>query len=342
MSPLELVDDRFEKLAEELRAARPAAPVELRERVLTLAPPPRRRFELPSLRRAVPAAALVGLAAALAVAGVAGLLHGSSTRSAVKGGSTVDHGAAITGKTLQPRYSPQLKSAGSRATPWRGLTLSQDRLQQYDASLRVRVASQAELSRRTQDALRLTRRLGGYVVTARYSAPGASGTSSLALRIPVERVQTAIARFSGYGTLVSQRIVLKDLQRRVDSLSAHIRKLRAEVARLERLGTDPARLARDKSLLTFLTSRRSAAVQRARLASVALTLAVAPKHKQAAAPPGRFHRTLTNAGNVLVRELEILVYALLVAGPLLLLGGLAILGGRTFRRRADRRLLERA
>jgi hypothetical protein len=51
---------------------------------------------------------------------------------------------------------------------------------------------------------------------------------------------------------------------------------------------------------------------------------------------------LTNAGNVLVRELEILVYALLVAGPLLLLGGLAILGGRTFRRRADRRLLERA
>ena len=83
-------------------------------------------------------------------------------------------------------------------------------------------------------------------------------------------------------------------------------------------------------------------MQRAQLASVALTLTVAPKHKHAAASPGRFHRTLTDAGNVLVRELEILVYALLVAGPLLLLGGLAILGGRTFRRRADRRLLERA
>ena len=74
MSPLELVDDRFEKLAEELRGARPVAPAELRERVRTLAPPPRRRLELPSLRRVVPAVALAGAAAALAVAGVAGLV----------------------------------------------------------------------------------------------------------------------------------------------------------------------------------------------------------------------------------------------------------------------------
>ena len=95
-------------------------------------------------------------------------------------------------------------------------------------------------------------------------------------------------------------------------------------------------------LLKALTSRRSAAVQQAQLASVALTMAVAAKHKHAVAPPGRFHRTLSDAGNVLVRELELLVYALLVAGPLLVLGGLAVLGGRTLRRRADRRLLERA
>ena len=95
-------------------------------------------------------------------------------------------------------------------------------------------------------------------------------------------------------------------------------------------------------MLKTLTSRRTSAVQRAQLASVALTLAVAPKHKHSTVPPGRFHRTLSNAGDVLVRELEILVYALLVAGPLLILGGLAVLAGRTFRRRADRRLLERA
>jgi len=314
--------------------------------VLTLAPPPGRRFELPSLRRVAPAVALAGVAAALAVAGVAGLIHGSSARHAASGPPIVEHGAAVTGKTLQRRDAPTSKSSGlqrlsvgANPSAYGDFAPQRNRLQQYDASLRMRVASQAELSRRTQEALRLTRRLGGYVVTARYSAPGASGTSSLALRIPIEHIQTAIARFSGYGTLVSQRIVLKDLQRHVDTLSARIRKLRAEIAAG---GLSQSQLDRDRALLKALTSRRSAAVQRAQLASVALTLAVAPKHKHAAAPLGRFHRTLSNAGNVLVRELEILVYVLLVAGPLLVLGGLAILGGRTLRRRADRRLLERA
>jgi hypothetical protein len=45
---------------------------------------------------------------------------------------------------------------------------------------------------------------------------------------------------------------------------------------------------------------------------------------------------------VLLRELEILLYALVVAGPLLLLGGAGIALARAQRRRADARLLERA
>ena len=333
MSPLELVDDRFEKLARELRAARPVAPAELRERVHALAPPPRRRLELPSLRRIVPAVAFAGLAAALAIAGVAGLVHGSSAQRASAPPRAVQRSSALTGKGSQ---RVPVHSASDKAF---GVAPSRSRLQQYDAFLRVRVASPDELSARTQEAVKLTRRLGGYVVTARYSAPGSSGISVLALRIPIEHVQTAIARFSGYGTLVSQRIVLKDLQRRVDSLSVRIRKVQAEIAAG---GLSKEQLARDRALLKALTSRSAAAVQRAELASVALTLAVAPMHKHAAAPAGRFHRTLSDAGNVLLRELEILVYALLVAGPLLILGGLAVFGGRILRRRADRRLLERA
>jgi hypothetical protein len=70
-------------------------------------------------------------------------------------------------------------------------------------------------------------------------------------------------------------------------------------------------------------------------------MVVAAKHKHAAPPPGRFHRTLDDAGSVLLRELEILLYALLVAGPLLLLGAAGIVAGRSLRRRSDRRLLER-
>jgi hypothetical protein len=61
----------------------------------------------------------------------------------------------------------------------------------------------------------------------------------------------------------------------------------------------------------------------------------------ASGAPGRFDRTLDDAGSVLARELEILLYALVVVGPLLALGGIAIAVGRTHRRRSDRRLLER-
>jgi hypothetical protein len=71
-------------------------------------------------------------------------------------------------------------------------------------------------------------------------------------------------------------------------------------------------------------------------------MAVAAKQKHAAATPGRFQRTLDDAGSVLVRELELLLYGLLVAGPLLLLGGAAVLTSRSLRRRADQKLLERA
>jgi hypothetical protein len=332
------------ELVQELRANRPVASTELRERVLAPAPPPPPRRIEPSLRRLVPAVAFAGLAAAVGVATVVGVVHGSHEPS-VKSAKTATpiHGSVQTqralenrGKARSPvRADPSPNFSADKAL---GVAPATSRLQQYDASLRVRVKDQSELSRRTQQALRFTRSLGGYVVSANYSAPGKTGTSSLALRVPIQRVQAAIAVFSAYGVLVSQRITLKDLQQKVDALGIRIRRLRARIA-----GGEPeAQLERDKALLRALTRSRQATAQRAQLASVALTMAVAAKQKHAAAPPSRFHRTLDDAGSVLVREFEILLYALLVAGPLLLLGGAAILASRSLRRRADQKLLERA
>lgn len=333
MSQLELV--------QELRANRPVAPAELRERVLALAPPPPRprRIE-PNLRRLVPAVAFAGLAAAVGVATVVGVVnssHGGSVTSAKT--SAPVHGAALQKRErARPRVHANPTAGLYADKTLRAVAPSSSRLQQYDASLRVRVKDQAELSRRTQQALRFTRRLGGYVVSAKYSAPGTSGTSRLALRVPIQHVQAAIAAFSAYGVLVSQRITLKDLQQKVDALGIRIRRLRARIAG----GESQAQLERDKALLRALTRSRQATTQRAQLASVALTMAVAAKQKHAATPPGRFHRTLDDAGSVLVREFELLLYALLVAGPLLLLGGAGILASRSLRRRADQKLLERA
>jgi len=349
VSPLELVDDRFEKLAEELRASRPVAPEALRERVRALAPPPPPRFEL-NLRRLAPAVALGGLAAALGVAVVLGVVHGSSlphaTKQARRAPAKVEHAAGAQ-KHQKPTATPLSK--GFRADASKGVPASSaDRLQRYDAFLRVRVHDQDELSRHTQDALRLTRKLGGYLVWARYAAPRRSGDSELVLRIPVENVQEALAGFSGYGTLVRQRIVLKDLQQRVDGLTARIGRLRREIARIQRRLAGPLtpeqravleqRLREDRQRVAALTAQKSSAVRRGQLATVALAMVVG---SEPAVAHGRFRRTIDDALSVLARELEILLYAALVAGPLLAVGGAGILAGRSLRRRADRRLLER-
>jgi hypothetical protein len=333
VSPLELVDDRFDKLAEELRAARPAVPEVLRQRIRALEPPPRRGFELTiQWRRVVPAVALAGLAAAVGIAGVLGVVHGS--RSGQR--ATVAPHTRQTLKGTQPSFyyeralSDQSKSFSAGALP--APAPSSDRLQQYDAWLRVRVHDQEELSKRTQEAYRLTRKLGGYVAWANYSTPVDRGDSELQVQIPIGHVQAAISAFSAYGTLIGQRIRLKDLQQRVDTLSLRIKRLRARIARLN----DP----RDRARLAQLLRARTSTVRQGQMASVALAMVVGKK--AAAAPAGRFHRTFGDAGSVLVRELEILAYALVVAGPLLLLGLMGLAAARGARRRSDRRLLERA
>jgi len=353
VSPLELVDDRFEKLASELRAARPVASEELRERVRTLAPPAPRRLELSlNLRRRLPAAGLAAAASALTVAVVLGVVHGSSSHPA----------AAVKESAVKPPDFPgrvdQALKVGSLVPRTAALDSfglyapgpSGTRLQRYDAVLRVRVASQEELSKQTQDAIAFTRRAGGYLAWSAYSAPGKGGNSELVLRIPIERVQAAIAHFTAYGDLVKQQIVLKDLQQKVDGLTTTIGGLHKDIAKVESqlAGTlSPEqraileqRLRDDRTRLAALTSQRSSTVRRAQMASVALAMVVGPK--PAAAPAGRFHRTIDDAGSVLAREFELLLYALLVAGPLLILGGVGLLAGRMARRHSDRRLLERA
>jgi hypothetical protein len=91
--------------------------------------------------------------------------------------------------------------------------------------------------------------------------------------------------------------------------------------------------------LKTLRAKHAKLVRSARLARI--TLSLTTPAKQAAPSPSRFDRTLDDAGSVLVRELEILLYALIVAGPLVLLGAAGVLAGRRVRRQADSRLLNR-
>ena len=153
--------------------------------------------------------------------------------------------------------------------------------------------------------------------------------------MPIANVQTELAELTTLGTILQQRTGILDVTRRADREATQIAKLERE---LETANPEQAPVIRAK--LTALRAKHARLLRSARLARIELALTTPAKH--AAASPSRLDRTLDDAGSVLVRELEILLYALVVGGPLLLLGGAGIATARVARKRSDRRLLERA
>ena len=330
------------ELATELRGARPVASPDLRERVLEIAarerPTGRPRFSLPPLRRVALIAAPVAVALAVSGAFVHGLVHsGKGAQTAAPVPTT----AAGTGHVPVPLRKAGTDRALTEPPPFsQALPNSTSRLQQYGAYMRLQVKDLASLSDTTKRAMRFARLVGGYVAYVRYSSPAhGQGSAALIVRVPINRVQDVIAEYSNLGTILSQKISVVDVTKAVEEESREIARLQALIARLQAGGVTPAeryRLNEAKARLDFLTKHRAATVRRAELARVRLELATKPKHTAAAS--GRFDRTLSDAGGVLLREAEILVYALIVAGPLLLLGAAFIGAGRL----RDRRLFERS
>jgi hypothetical protein len=337
VSPLELVDDRFDKLAEELRASRPVAPVALRAQVRALeAPGPRWTFRWPS-RRVVLALAGAALLASFVAAGVTGL-SGSSTKqlSAVKPKSvkTIEHGDAVRQgvggaalKTPAPNLGPLQRT--SDLAPTAG------RLQRYQATMRLRVKNVDAMSSAAKRAMNLTHGLGGYVASVQYATRSKGGGATLVLRVPVGNVQTALTELASLGAILQQHTGILDVTRRVDREALQIAELERRLAH-----ASPSEAPVIRAKLATLRAKHARLLKSARLARI--TLALTTPAKQAAAAPSRFDRTLDDAGSVLLRELEILLYALVVGGPLLLLGAAGIAAARAQRRRADARLLEQA
>jgi len=188
--------------------------------------------------------------------------------------------------------------------------------------------------------MRFARLVGGYVAYVRYANPAhGRGAASLIVRVPIDRVQDVIAEYSSLGTILAQHVSVVDVTNAVEEETREIARLKTAIARLEAGGVTPTeeyRLRELQARLAYLTKHKAATVRRAQLARVVLELTTKPK--QAAAPASRFDRTMSDAGGVLLREAEILLYALIVTGPLLLLGTALIGAGRL----RDRRLWERS
>jgi len=338
------------ELATELRAARPSASSELRERVLEIAargrPARSPRFPLLPLRRVALVAAPVAVALAVGGALVHGLLHsGKSTQNAAPVLRTGAGGSSVAGQLnapLPPRAVAKDQALTGKQPFSTALPNSTSRLQQYGAFMRLQVRDLDALSDTTKRAMRFSRLVGGYVAYVRYSSPAhGQGSAALIVRVPIDRVQDVIEEYSNLGTILSQKVSVVDVTKAVEEESREIARLQALIARLEAGGVTPAeryRLNEAKARLDYLTKHKAATVRRAQFARVTLELTTKPKHAAAA---GRFDRTMRDAGGILVREAEILLYALIVAGPLLLVGLGAVAFGRMQRRRFEDRVLER-
>jgi hypothetical protein len=319
-----------------LRAETPTAPRELRERVaaVTAVAPPERRFTTRRiLSFAVPVAAGLSLAVALAV----------GLNTAIEPSRPGDAAEAFEAAPAQDETPNAVGEAADQArTPSGQPELAvpgpaEGRAQDYRASLTLLVDGTDELSTTTQQALRAARTLGGYVVSVNYSTPEpGEGTAAVRLRIPVSRVQAAIVQFSGLGRILAQDTQISDLQQGLDELTRRIRDLERRAARAQ--GAERAQL---EAQIAALRNQRVQINRQAAYATVNLDLTT-HEPKTPAATPGRLDRALGDAVGILLAELVIAAYALIVASPFILLGIAAFFGNRAYRRHADQRLLERA
>jgi hypothetical protein len=334
VSPLELVGDS-DRIVQELRASRPVASAALRERVAALGPEPAPRwsFRWPS-RRLVLALAAAALLASLVAAGLTRVPRHKQLEAGRP--TVVNHAAGRYQYQRSIAPSGTNGSAKEAQPAWGGFTPARNgRLQRYQATLRLRVKNVEALSNATRRAMTLARSLGGYVGEVQYSThAGKRGGARVVLRVPVGGVQAALATLTGLGTILQQQTGILDVTRRAGRESRQIAKLEQQLQT-----ASPQEAPAIRAHLRTLQAKHLRLLRSASLARIVLTLTTPA---QQAAAPGRIHRTLDDAVGVLLRELQFLLYALVVAGPVLLIGGAGFATARAARKRSDSRLLERA
>jgi hypothetical protein len=341
------IDERYDEIVRGLRAL-PGPPAELRGRVLELAtaadrPRPR--------RRALTLAVAVALLVVAFVAGIVLTSGGSTSKNASRAAQLAAEPAPATKDRVElaPAFGKSLSKGGGSI----GLPISPGRLTEVHASLRLRVSSVNRLSRATARAMKITRNLGGFVQAVDYGTPrGGNGDAYLTVRIPVARVQQAVARFTALGTILSQHVSIRDLQDqanaemlrilRLRQLAAELRaKLRGSLTPEERVAVQ-ARLDAVRGLLRAKTGQHAGTLRKGRLSTFELELTTRKGAAAAPSHPGRIERAARHALSVLAKTIAGALYALIVLSPLLLLAAVVLWGARHRRRRVEQRLLARA
>ena len=339
----------FEELVRDLRALPTAAPPELRERIRELGEPepaPELREKLQRLRwrRSLLVLAPACVLALVAAAIVHGVVSSGPSRQpvALEGGGAAGDNVPANPALGRARLAPAIP------------TPNPNRHQDYEAWLTVRVADLDALSDRTNDAMRLARSLGGYVVSLEQStAPGQPGEADLVLRVPVAHAEDAVAGLGGLGTVLDRHLSIRDLEQAVQQQQRRIVGLKLLIARIQEalqksLSADvrlrlQLQLDQARADLTRATSANKATLREAALSRVALTLTtqkpVGPA-KQGGA--GRIERVARKAASFLAAAGAVVLFLLIVLSPLIVLVVAGLWGLRAYRRREERRLLSTA
>jgi Domain of unknown function (DUF4349) len=351
MSGPDGTDERFGTLLGELRSGEVTASPELRERVRAIATrepePPAARFRRRFPRRRLALMLVPACALAAAAVGLGLFTSGGSERQDDLAKPATVHGRAA---MPQPGFLPANPRATDRlGTYGTALAPSGRRHQLYSADLRLRVS---DLSATTKQEIRLTRGWGGYVVSVDYGSGQKAGEAYLVVRVPIAKVQTALARLTALGTIVADHVSIRDIQGQLNRRFSQMADLRAQIANLRAKLTHTsltqskraffeAALAQRQARLAKLQDEQTAQKTRASFATVALTLETKKAAVVVPSKPSRIGRALHNIGRVLVTEAEILLYVLLIGAPFVLLGVLLWAGLRSLRRRSDEQLLAR-
>ncbi|HSP74537.1 MAG TPA: DUF4349 domain-containing protein, partial [Gaiellaceae bacterium] len=215
------------------------------------------------------------------------------------------------------------------------------RLQDYDATLSLRVHDATALSGATKRALRIVRSLGGFAGSVNVNVDGAEGDATLRLRVPVTHVEEAVRRLSELGTITGESVGIQDVQAGVNALDRTIARLQKQLRDLRAQPQTPAvqrRIAALTARVRQLQRSRADTVRNARLATISLQLTTRTPVVQ----PQPAHHGPLHGAVVALSWLGIgALYALVVGGPVAAFLLAVWLAARALRRRSERRLLER-
>jgi hypothetical protein len=250
-------------------------------------------------------------------------------------------------KILQPITAQQHKAVGAATKDNFSLTgapvapsPSAKRIQQYTASLELRVPNGAAVSSSTQHAIAIANSLGGYLAFVNVNTSGKTGYAEIRLRIPKLHVVEAVRRLSALGSITGENIRIQDLQAGVNSTDRLIARLQTKLAAF-RLQPQTTLVQQQIASLTTQIERlqrgRASTVRTASYATVAVSLSTPP----AKTPKPHHHGPLSGVGTTF-RWIGIgAVYGLAFGMPLFALATLIWLAVRAIRRRREDSLLSR-